>query len=581
MLCKNSHNSFSCFNFIQVVLLATLFLLPTFSGLAEGSTCTETPDGKSIEEEILKGIDWTWGWGVAKPEKGSSLYNQVVGYLCAGISLDAIQVEEVKGSYIEGDEGNSNFCLKEAQDSNGAQGQCHLTCKNSGGKWVSGDACKREGSSDHEYSFVVVHPPPGETGAGGVAKRACFIGEDSANACTKVAGYYTEGGLLSGVEDQCQPSSHAGTFSSFGTQSIPGHCFNYKKEQKVEDPFVVGRGEERFLNKDDCETFMIDNYSDAELSGRDLCLSEILKGSDAYRQTRKYFSEEEFINLTGQGHFGHPCLNDSGGEECKAFEVTHYFSNDKGLKGLNKSEREAKSEGRLGTGFECGSTSYTYGNTSNYNNSLEVESLRECLKLADEKYGLTGDSTGRNCIPCLAGSSPKCETARVGQGAQICFDAEGLPGIKAHFDRISAEADAERAEAAIKAREDTWAGIYKPGQLVPCYGLGDPDKKDDKGIRAHCDWNALIQLANNVISFAIRLAAVILVIVILIAGWGLITSQGNPQALTNARAKLFKAILGFAIVVCAWLIVNTVMNTLLAEEFQDDDIINLLEDGTS
>ena len=211
--------------------------------------------------------------------------------------------------------------------------------------------------------------------------------------------------------------------------------------------------------------------------------------------------------------------------------------------------------------------------------------LEECE--AERKIYITANSSAKvpACVPKI---DHFWSAILGGEHYYMCFDASDLLRVSEETADKIREAQAQKEldareqarRAADEARERTWAEIYKEGQLVPCYGVGDPDKEDEDGIRAHCDWNALIQLANNVISFAIRLAAVILVIVILIAGWGLITSRGNPQALTDARAKLFKAILGFAIVVCAWLIVNTVMNTLLDKKFENDEIINLLEDGT-
>ena len=529
---------------------------------AEGSTCTETPDRRSIEDILEEGIDWA-GANAKNlyPEKGSPLYNQVVGYLCAGISLDnkTIQVEEVKQSYIEGDEGNSNFCLEEAQDSPGAQGQCHLTCKNSEGEWVSGDACEREGSSRHQYSFVVVHPPATETSVG-LINRGCYEkivdGKSPAQRCSLAHEALVTAGIISayGTDGSCEKSKF---------ENSHRWCLNYEDERKVENPFTLGTGNSCLNTLSACVQNMKacyevdvlkERFGDKYLEENTLCTSRVFKS-----------------------------IERAPGPGGNFIDSTKYCMNDEGLIGLSDAEFE-DNKGR-GTGYECGTVTYTYGSELAQD---KTESLIEC-QIKRELYLSESDTrdTRPQCgVECREGSAPGCEPPRTNDQAQICFNANRLrrdtnPSAVLANDRALRDRKRERARsAAEEARERTWADIYKPGQLVPCYGVGNPDKEAKNGIRAHCDWNALIQLANNIISFAIRLAAFVLVLVILIAGWGLITSRGNPQALTDARAKLFKAILGFAIVVCAWLIVNTVMNTLLDEKFQNDDIINLLEDGT-
>ena len=516
-----------------------------------------------------EGIDWA-GANAKNlyPEKGSPLYNQVVGYLCAGISLDnkTIQVEEVKQSYIEGDEGNSNFCLEEAQDSPGAQGQCHLTCKNSEGEWVSGDACEREGSSRHQYSFVVVHPPQDyDTRVSGIG--ACYFrGDNPSRKCQEKLTTYINAGLMpNDIEGGCERVENQGATKTEENPNGRGSvfCLSYKAKQKAGNPIAVGLGNTEFLSEDDCQRYMklrYSNYESVQSGTHDLCSSEVLKGGPAWGKIVSNRGYDE----------SHPCATNHNSQKCKDFTVTIYIANDSGMIGLT--DQEVDVERNRGTGYECGTVTYTYGSELAQD---KTESLIEC-QIKRELYLSESDTrdTRPQCgVECREGSAPGCEPPRTNDQAQICFNANRLrrdtnPSAVLANDRALRDRKRERARRADEIRYQKQRDQQKKSDsLVPCVD--------------GCKWEDLIQLANNIISFAIRLAAFVLVLVILIAGWGLITSRGNPQALTDARAKLFKAILGFAIVVCAWLIVNTVMNTLLDEKFQNDDIINLLEDGTS
>lgn len=60
------------------------------------------------------------------------------------------------------------------------------------------------------------------------------------------------------------------------------------------------------------------------------------------------------------------------------------------------------------------------------------------------------------------------------------------------------------------------------------------------------------------VSNAIMVAGVVLVIVIIYSGISMIGASGNAQQFTRARMVLTSAIIGFVIVVAAWLIVKAI-----------------------
>lgn len=78
-----------------------------------------------------------------------------------------------------------------------------------------------------------------------------------------------------------------------------------------------------------------------------------------------------------------------------------------------------------------------------------------------------------------------------------------------------------------------------------------------------CNFCHVMQLINNVIEFVIQISFVLFVFVLLYAGFQLVVSQGNPTAKNEAKEKFVNLIVGFLIVLSAWLIVDTIMKVLV------------------
>ncbi len=86
--------------------------------------------------------------------------------------------------------------------------------------------------------------------------------------------------------------------------------------------------------------------------------------------------------------------------------------------------------------------------------------------------------------------------------------------------------------------------------LVPCQGTD-------------CTMCHFADLANNIIKFLFGLAVMVFVVMMVVAGFGLVTSGGNPAALSDAKSKLVNAIIGLLIMFSAWLLIDTIMRALL------------------
>jgi hypothetical protein len=74
-----------------------------------------------------------------------------------------------------------------------------------------------------------------------------------------------------------------------------------------------------------------------------------------------------------------------------------------------------------------------------------------------------------------------------------------------------------------------------------------------------CD---LVRLANQVIVWLIGVLFMLFAVLIFIAGFRLVTSGGNQDAMTKAKNSMINAIVGILIVLSAWLIVDTLFRGL-------------------
>lgn len=91
------------------------------------------------------------------------------------------------------------------------------------------------------------------------------------------------------------------------------------------------------------------------------------------------------------------------------------------------------------------------------------------------------------------------------------------------------------------------------GGLVSCDGID-------------CNFCDVIETTDNVIDFLFEALSVVAVILLVVAGFRLVTSAGDVSAMTQARSMFTSVIIGLVIVLSAWLIVDTVMKALLVKD---------------
>ncbi|MBU4057435.1 pilin [Patescibacteria group bacterium] len=78
-----------------------------------------------------------------------------------------------------------------------------------------------------------------------------------------------------------------------------------------------------------------------------------------------------------------------------------------------------------------------------------------------------------------------------------------------------------------------------------------------------CGFDDMLILAQNIITFILYIAATIAVIMFTYAGILYLTASGKSGQIEQAHKIFLNVLIGFIIVLSAWLVINTIANALL------------------
>ena len=78
-----------------------------------------------------------------------------------------------------------------------------------------------------------------------------------------------------------------------------------------------------------------------------------------------------------------------------------------------------------------------------------------------------------------------------------------------------------------------------------------------------CNFFTFVGLANNIIKFLIVLGTAVFTIMFMYAGWLYLTAVGNQSQITRAHGVFKDAIIGFVIMLGAWLFIDFILSALL------------------
>lgn len=95
-----------------------------------------------------------------------------------------------------------------------------------------------------------------------------------------------------------------------------------------------------------------------------------------------------------------------------------------------------------------------------------------------------------------------------------------------------------------------------PSQIVPTSCSG-----------ADCDLCDLVQLAQNILNFAIYLSVFVAALLFAYAGIRYVSAGGNPSTISQAHSIFANVFIGLLIILAAWLVVDTLMKTLTGGTF--------------
>jgi len=83
-----------------------------------------------------------------------------------------------------------------------------------------------------------------------------------------------------------------------------------------------------------------------------------------------------------------------------------------------------------------------------------------------------------------------------------------------------------------------------------------------------CNACDLILLVNNLVTWLFSVLAIFAVLALMVAGFRLVVSGGNTNAWEGAKQMFTNVVIGFVIIISAWLIVDTIMKAFLDPSFK-------------
>ncbi len=104
------------------------------------------------------------------------------------------------------------------------------------------------------------------------------------------------------------------------------------------------------------------------------------------------------------------------------------------------------------------------------------------------------------------------------------------------------------------------------------------EKKDDVVSKIipctdKCTFTDVFRLLNNVLTFFIEILLIpIFITIIMYAGYKYIAAGANGGAKANVKKMLQHIVGGIILILCAWLIVRTIMTTLLNDDYKQSGI---------
>jgi len=92
-----------------------------------------------------------------------------------------------------------------------------------------------------------------------------------------------------------------------------------------------------------------------------------------------------------------------------------------------------------------------------------------------------------------------------------------------------------------------------------------------------CDWGDLITLGQNILNLIVTIAVIASAVMFAYAGWLFFSDTGNASNVEKGKKVFGAVVIGLVIVLVAWLVVDTILQTLTGEGLQERTEQNLSE----
>ena len=111
--------------------------------------------------------------------------------------------------------------------------------------------------------------------------------------------------------------------------------------------------------------------------------------------------------------------------------------------------------------------------------------------------------------------------------------------------------------------------------LIDCnIATTTPTAANPSGFVKPCDFNTFVETINRIINWIISIAGVIFTISAIYGGFLYMTSGTSLGDKEKAKSILWSTLIGFVIILCAWLIVYTILRYLVGES---SDVLRFLK----
>ncbi|MEK7116860.1 MAG: hypothetical protein AAB837_01705 [Patescibacteria group bacterium] len=108
--------------------------------------------------------------------------------------------------------------------------------------------------------------------------------------------------------------------------------------------------------------------------------------------------------------------------------------------------------------------------------------------------------------------------------------------------------------------------IFAQGPFVPCGGNIIDANGNITGKQPECGYQDLLKLVNNIINWIIMISVPVAAGVFAWAGFIYMTTGISDQK-SYAKDMMWKVAKGLVFILAAWIIVNTITNTLLTDKY--------------